>query len=122
MYNKLNINEIYNILKEFFDYKAEMMSINRNEAGGAGADREITCKLYDAFLFRCGLYDEHQIFGGCIVIGSENDIVSRKFLGRKLSMNADKESIIESLKIVDDYCRLRLPDKYLEAYDKAYKK
>ena len=39
----------------------------------------------------------------------------------KCSLNSDEESIKQSLHIVDDYCRLRLPDKFLEAYDKAYK-
>ena len=32
----------------------------------------------------------------------------------------DEKSIKESLQIIDDYCRLRLPDKFLDAYYHAY--
>lgn len=42
------------------------------------------------------------------------------FLGNHCSLNSDRKSIEDSLKIIDDYCRLRLPDKFLDAYYKAY--
>lgn len=42
------------------------------------------------------------------------------FLGREISLNNDEKSIRESLKIIDDYCRLRLPDKFLLEYHRAY--
>ena len=34
-------------------------------------------------------------------------------------MNADEKSVRESLALVDEYCRLRLPDKYLEAFESS---
>ena len=51
-------------------------------------------------------------------IGKEGIII--EFLGKICSLNSDAESIKESLQIIDNYCRLRLPDKFLDAYYKAY--
>jgi len=34
--------------------------------------------------------------------------------------NRDEQSIKESLQIIDNYCRIGLPDKFLDAYYKAY--
>lgn len=51
-----------------------------------------------------------------------NGQLMTEFLGKECSLNGDEESIRKSLKIIDDYCRMRLPDKYLEAYENAYKK
>lgn len=44
----------------------------------------------------------------------------RSLLGRRCSLNSDEESIKKSLQIIDEYCRLRLPDKFLDAYYEAY--
>jgi len=52
------------------------------------------------------------------VIGK--DEVITEFLGKSCSLNSDEESIKQSLQMIDDYCRLRLPDKFLEAYYQAY--
>jgi hypothetical protein len=41
------------------------------------------------------------------------------FFGRGVSLNSDKESILTSLQIVDEWCRLHLPEKFLERYDAA---
>ena len=46
--------------------------------------------------------------------------VITEFLGKRCSLNSDVQSIKKSLQIIDDYCRLRLPDKFLDAYYKAY--
>lgn len=83
--------------------------------------KEVGCMLYDSFLFTCNVNDRYGSFGCGIVL--QNDAVAiTDFLGKRTSHNNDEHSIKESLKMVDDYCRLRLPDKFLKAYDEAYKK
>jgi hypothetical protein len=41
------------------------------------------------------------------------------FFDRFLSLNTDRDSVISSLQIVDDWCRLHPPDKFLERYESA---
>ena len=74
--------------------------------------------MYDSFWLRCNLNDQYGRFGAGLEIGKEGIII--EFLGEICSLNSDAESIKESLQIIDNYCRLRLPDKFLDAYYKAY--
>lgn len=82
------------------------------------AKKEVTCILYDSFWLICSLDDQYGRFGAGLEIGEKGVITD--FLGKRCSLNSDEKSIRESLKIIDDYCRLRLPDKYLDAYYHAY--
>ncbi|MGH1550605.1 hypothetical protein ACRAWB_16070 [Leifsonia poae] len=79
---------------------------------------DIVFTMYDAFGFKCGLDDRYGSFG--LILPVEAGGAIRSFLGREISMNSDPQSIRESLQLVDSYCRLRLPDKYLEVFDAAY--
>lgn len=79
---------------------------------------EIVFTMYDAFGFKCRLDSRYGSFG--LILPVEAGAAVRTFLGRDISMNSDPESIRESLALVDEYCRLRLPDKYLEHYDRMY--
>lgn len=108
----MNVYELVKIVKKFFGYKARQFVMDSEK-------QQIRCILYDAFLFECGLDGRYGTFGGGIVIGnSEHRLI--QFLGNNLSSNVDEDSINKSLEIVDQYCRLRLPDKFIEAYDVAY--
>ena len=107
----MNVKELYILIEEYYGYKVDMISIDSEK-------KEVAAILYDSFLLKCSLDDRYGRFGAGIVVGKEG--VIRKFLGKECSMNSDEESIKNSLKIIDDYCRMRLPDKYLEAYHKAY--
>lgn len=82
------------------------------------AKKVVTCILYDSFWLICSLDDQYGRFGAGLEIGEKGVITD--FLGKRCSLNSDEKSIRESLKIIDDYCRLRLPDKYLDAYYHAY--
>jgi hypothetical protein len=73
--------------------------------------------MYDAFGFKCGLDNRYGSFG--IILPVEAGAAVRTFLGRDISMNSDPQSIRDSLELVDEYCRLRLPDKYLKRYDQT---
>lgn len=98
--------------KDFFGYKAKMRYLNSETNKAA-------CILYDSFWLVCSLDDQYGRFGAGIVLGNGEGILTN-FLGRRCSLNSDEQSIKNSLQIIDDYCRLRLPDKFLDAYYKAY--
>jgi hypothetical protein len=42
---------------------------------------------------------------------------TNSLLGREFSLNNDAQSIQESMALADEYCRLRLPDRFLDIYD-----
>lgn len=107
----MNVKELYILVEDYYGYKAKMRSYN-------SATNEVACILYDSFWLRCGFDDQYGTFGAGLEIGKEGII--REFVGKECSLNSDVESIKKSLQIIDDYCRLRLPDKFLDAYYKAY--
>ena len=108
----MELAELYLLVKRFYGYKARMLYEKTST-------KEVACVLYDSFLLKCDINDTYGRFGAGIVLG---ETYITNFLGKKCSLNSDEESIRQSLQIVDDYCRLRLPDKFLQAYDEAYKK
>lgn len=112
MNKNLDLYEIYSILLEHFGNKAGRPSIDTK-------NQEIDCILYDSFIFRCGIEKPRNNFKAGIILDSEHVVTS--FLGEKLSLNNDVNSIRKNFELVDYYCRLRLPDKFLEAYDQANK-
>ena len=106
------VKDLYLLVENVYGYKVKMQYINseKNEVGGV---------LYDSFFIKCDTNDEYGRFGAGICFGEQKYTIT-EFLGKRCSLNSDKESIKESLQIIDDYCRLRLPDKFLDAYYKAY--
>ena len=109
---KMNVDKLYDLIKDFFGYKANMRYINSKT-------NEVASILYDSFWLKCNLDDQYGRFGAGIVLGDGEGVIT-EFLGKRCSLNSDEKSIKESLQIIDDYCRLRLPDKFLDAYYKAY--
>ena len=107
----MDVKRLYSLVKNFFGYKCNMIGINSEST-------QVTCFLYDSFVLRCELESQHKMFGAGLEIA--NGIVLTDFLGKRCSLNNDEASIKESLQIIDDYCRLRLPDKFLDEYYKAY--
>lgn len=107
----MEVDELYNLVENFFGYKAKMRYLNSTA-------KEVVCILYDSFWLKCALDDQYGRFGAGLEIGQEGVITN--FLGKQCSLNSDVESIKKSLQIIDDYCRFRLPDKFLEEYYKAY--
>lgn len=106
--------KLYRIVKKFFGYKARNVVYDT-------LTKEVSCVLYDSFFFECNTNERYGMFAGGIYLQKDKFILT-DFLNERCSLNSDKESICESLQIVDDYCRKRLPDKFLKAYDKAYRR
>lgn len=108
----METKRLYLLIKDFFTYKVKMQYMNTEK-------REVGGILYDSFYLICSLDDQYGRFGAGICLGERKYVITN-FLGKTCSLNSDEESITESLKIIDEYCRLRLPDKFLDAYYKAY--
>lgn len=107
----MELKKLYTLIEDFYGYKCNMRGINSKT-------NEVYCILYDSFLLKCSLDDCYGRFGAGLFIGE--DTVITEFLGRRCSLNSDEQSIKESLQIIDEYCRLRLPDKFLKAYFDVY--
>jgi hypothetical protein len=71
----MEAKELSKLLRDFFGNKAKSIYIN-------SAKKEVTCTLYNSFIFRCGLGDRYGQFGGGIHIG-ENFVIT-EFLGNSL--------------------------------------
>jgi hypothetical protein len=112
MAQEMSMDELYELVLEFFGYKVNPISLNDK-------NQEIECILYDSLAFRCGFDDQYGSFDGVIYVGPKQTVSEP--LAHSLFTDSNEESIRKKLQIVDDYCRLRLPDKFLEAYDRAYK-
>lgn len=107
----MDIDKLYDLVEDFFGYKCNMRGINVEK-------KEVSCILYDSFFLECNINDQYGRFGAGICYGEQKYTITN-FLGERCSLNSDEKSIKESLQIIDDYCRLRLPDKFLEAYYKV---
>lgn len=108
----MDVDGLYKLVESFFGYKIKMRYLNSKTNEVAGI-------LYDSFWLECGLDSQYGRFEAGLYIGKGEAVIT-EFLGKRCSLNSDKKSIKESLQIIDDYCRLRLPDKFLEAYYDAY--
>lgn len=109
MNKQLDLDELYRLLLDFFGNKMSMPLKNRR-------DQEIDCILYEAFIFKCGIDEPYNTFNGAIMLDSQHAILD--YFGKEISLNNTREDIIKSFELVDKYCQLRLPDKYLEEFFK----
>ncbi|XKM13544.1 hypothetical protein RCS94_11045 [Orbaceae bacterium ac157xtp] len=109
MNNELNFMELYDLVDYYFKDKGRIISVLTDE-------QEINCILYDSFIFKCGIEEPRNNFKGAIMIN--NKYAQITFFGESISLNNTREDIIKNFELVDKYCQLRLPDKYLEAFFK----
>ena len=103
----MNAEEFYGLVTGYFDVKASDVTFDAEE-------KVVSCVLYDTFVFTCGLNGEHGTFTGGIEY--EPGRYLTVLLNQRLSFNTDRDSVLRNLAIVDDYCRLRLPDKFLLSF------
>lgn len=81
--------------------------------------KEITFLLYNTFLIKCSLDERYNSFGAGIILEGQEHIIT-EFLGERCSLNNDEDSIKQNLIIIENYCKLRLPDKFVNAFEDAY--
>jgi len=104
--------DLYELVFGFFGYKCRMLTLESERP-------EVGCILYDTFLFKCHVNARNEIFSCGIIVGHGEATIT-EYLGKHCSPKSDVESIKNSLKMIDDYCRLRLPEKFIEAYFQVY--
>ncbi|MDR1542723.1 MAG: hypothetical protein LBU32_33065 [Clostridiales bacterium] len=104
----IEINQLYAIAKGFFGVRAEQWKIDEKRMC-------IEFILYDTYLVHCGIEPQTGMFSARIVMGEK--FASSAFMGKLLPLSADEASVRQSLKIIDEQCRLRLPDKFLVAFE-----
>ena len=92
----MNVDELYDLVEDFFGYKAKMRYIN-------SATKEVACVLYDSFLLKCNLDDQYGRFGAGLEVGKEGVIT--EFLGKSCSLNSDVElkKVCKLLMIIVDF-------------------
>ncbi|MBD5541389.1 MAG: hypothetical protein HDR00_09415 [Lachnospiraceae bacterium] len=106
----MEVIELYRIVKDSYGYKIKNMSMDVEEKCVAGL-------LYDSFFLECNINDQYGRFGA----GIEGNLYPiTDFLGEHCSLNSDERSIRRSLRKIDRYCTKQLPDKFLDAYNRAY--
>jgi hypothetical protein len=103
-------NEFFDLVRDHFGDKVldEMVDTSA---------RTYWDTLYESFRFTCGLDDQYGRFTGGIAAGGDEFFTT--FFGQSLSQNDDRDSILANLRLVDEWCRLRLPDKFLARYEAA---
>lgn len=106
----MNVYDLYKLIQEFYGYKCQMIGLNTES-------NKVECFLYDSFIMICHIDNQNESFTAGIDLGG---IILTDILGRQCISTNKIESIHECLQIIDDYCRLRLSDKYLHAYDDSY--
>lgn len=100
-----SIKYVMSITDDYFADKAKRLSINIES-------KTIQYLLYNSFEVKIQTGERYGDFGAGIVIGSI--ILGPEILpGRQIKMDSSKASILDNLKLIDEYCRLRLPDKFL---------
>ncbi len=109
----MTLNQLYLFLRNFYGYKAQVLGLWEEQ-------QEIDLILYDSFSITCG-FDEHGSFGATVNL--PKNLGTTYFVGFDCSLIENNEtSIKNALQKIDEYCRLRLPDKFLEMYDKVYRR
>ena len=105
--------ELYNFIRDYYGFKYCALGYKRFEKC------DVFGILYDAFYVRFKVDEISDTFIATLEIGQDGVITD--FLGKGRAVKSDPESIIECLDAVDRYCRLRLPLKFVEEFEKVYK-
>ena len=109
MEKNMEFVEFSKIVKLHYGYKLTSSTLNYET-------KTIECVLYDSFYIELSIGDRYGIFGGAIAIGMEMFSLPL-VMEHNITLNSNQKSIIANLNIIDEYCRLRLPDKFLEKFD-----
>ncbi len=98
------------LVKAYFNYKLTFYCLNYDS-------KTIECILYDSYYFELSIGSSYEIFTAAIGIGNTTHNLI-EILGKPITLNCDHKSITSNLDLIDYYCRLRLPDKFLSEFDK----
>lgn len=100
----MDVMELVSLVREVYGKGAAVISVHSGEGW-------VSCLLYESFYLRCGANGDHGTFGASVLVG---EYWSGQFFGQSVSLNPDRESIVTSLKLIDRWCRAKLPDEFLK--------
>jgi hypothetical protein len=106
-------DELVPLIEDFFGSRVSVQVVD-------SVEKDIVFVLYDAFAFSAGV-DERGAFGVVRLVGDPREYASF-FLGRETSKRTGDAQIRGALEAIDEYCRLQLPQKYLDAFDAAVRR
>ncbi len=104
-----DLRNLKRIIENYLGYKVKNTAIDVDR-------KSLFYFCYDSFELKFSLGERYGEFGASMAMGN-GYVGLASILGKRLSLNSDEKSVIENLRIIDEYCRLRLPDKYLEEFD-----
>lgn len=111
----MDFKDFSKLVKEYYGYKLSFYCLDYDT-------KTIECVLYESFALELSIGDRYGAFGVAIMLGNSKQSMT-SVLGEEISLNSDAKSIQGNLELIDAYCRLRLPDKFLVEFDKLkYKK
>ena len=108
----MSLDELYCFIEEYLGYKVWVRSYN-------SATYEVEGILYESFFVVWHIDKNLNEFRAELRYGDSDHVIT-EFLGKKCVGKLEHKSIQKGLDIIDNYCRLRLPDKFLDAHYKAY--
>jgi len=107
----LSVNEFVRLTWSVFDSRVAVLSVSPSI-------QQVVFLLYDAFAFTASVDESDGSFSVVMVLG-ESELQLGSFLGHSTTQLVGEAQILEALRTIDVYCRLRLPDAYLVAFDEA---
>lgn len=101
-----DLKSLMNIIDRYYGDKSKRVSVSIE-------NKSLQYLLYNSFEVKFQIGERYGEFGAGIIIG--NIVLGPEILpGRIIKRDSSEESIINNLKIIDEYCRLRLPEKFLQ--------
>ncbi|GAB3128757.1 hypothetical protein HNR05_002844 [Leifsonia psychrotolerans] len=112
-----NLSDLRRKVLRHFGSRAIYYSTSRYDAPGVSESGEVRFLLYDSFVFGFGIM-EPPYTSLSIFLDFGGDIAATRVLGKELTFIENEETDLrDAFEVVNQYCRLRLPDRFLEAYD-----
>ncbi|WP_431247688.1 hypothetical protein [Leifsonia xyli] len=105
----IEFDRLPRLIHEHFGKRADVISADSGM-------REVTFTLYESFLFKCGFDPQYGRFGLAMYL---DGFAVTTFFGKRVTMESDEVSIRASFGDVDRFCRLRLPEAFLDEFEAA---
>jgi hypothetical protein len=100
-------NRLYSIAERTLGHRVSGLTLRSASSGVEGV-------LYDAFVFSLSIEEPRRTLAAGILLDGGRFVTAP--FGRRFTLDTDDASIIGVLQQMDDWARLRLPDKYLEKF------
>lgn len=108
-----DVDGLADFIEKFYGPKSQIQGVSP-------ATGQLTFALYDAFVFGAGIDTQTGVFGLGLILSDGSSL--NTLLGNEVRLDNEESNIRAALDNADEYCRLRLPEKYLAAHERALKR